>query len=122
MYSISARVKVGWVGRVDSSSVVLVAEVFEGVKRHGGEGGRSLTLMSLPCFVRIVPSTLFRDWLPGILTVRLLVTLAGYYVHSTLVPAVVPKTFFAPSEKIHIKKLFLSNGRGCAGKRGKRGT
>ncbi len=59
MYSISARVKVGWVGRVVSSSVVLVAEVFGGVKRHGGEGGKPLTLfMSLPCFVRIVPSTL----------------------------------------------------------------
>ena len=52
MYSISARVKIGGVGRTVSSSVVLVAEVFGGVKRHGGEGGRSLTLMSLPCFVR----------------------------------------------------------------------
>ena len=56
MYSISARVKIGGVGRTVSSSVVSVAEVFGGVKRHGGEGGRSLTLMSLPCFVRIVPS------------------------------------------------------------------
>ena len=57
MYSISAHVKIGGVGRAVSSSVVLVAEVFGGVKQHGGEGGRSLTLMSLPCFVRIVPST-----------------------------------------------------------------
>ncbi len=52
----------------------------------------------------------------------LLVTLAGYCVHSTLVPAIVPKLFFAPSEEIHMKKIFLSNGRGRAGKRGKRGT
>jgi hypothetical protein len=26
---------------------------------------------------------------------------------------------FAPSEKIHVKNIFLSNGRECAGKRGK---
>ncbi len=50
---------------------------------------------------------------------RAMVTLAGYCVHSTLVPAIVPFFFFAPSEKIHMKKSFLSNGRGCAGKRGK---
>jgi hypothetical protein len=53
-----------------------------------------------------------------------MVTLAGYCVliHSTVVPAIVPKTNFAPSEKIQVKELLLSNGRGCAGKRGKRGT
>jgi hypothetical protein len=51
-----------------------------------------------------------------------MVTLAGYCVHSTVVPAIVPKTFFAPSEEIHGKELLLSNGGGCYGKRGKRGT
>ena len=51
--------------------------------------------------------------------VRVRVTLAGYCSHSTLVPAIVPKTFFAPSEKIHMKKLFLSNGRGVRWKEGK---
>jgi hypothetical protein len=29
---------------------------------------------------------------------------------------------FPHSEEIHVKELLLSNGRGCAGKRGKRGT
>ena len=32
--------------------------------------------------------------------VTLLVTLAGYCVHSTVVPAIVPILFFAPTEKI----------------------
>ncbi len=51
----------------------------------------------------------------------MLVTLAGYCVHSTVVPAIVPKTNFAPSEEIHGKELLLSNGGGCYGKKGKRG-
>jgi hypothetical protein len=53
----------------------------------------------------------------------LMVTLRRYRVHSILVPAIVPKFCFLHSEEIHVKKeLLLSNGRGCAGKRGKRGT
>jgi hypothetical protein len=51
-----------------------------------------------------------------------MVTLAGYCAHSTVVPAIVPKIIFAPSEDIHVKELLLSNGGGCYGKRGKRGT
>jgi hypothetical protein len=47
---------------------------------------------------------------------RSLVTLAGYCVHSTVVPAIVPKNVFAPSEEIHVKELLLSNGGGCYGK------
>ncbi len=39
-----------------------------------------------------------------------MVTLAGYCVHSTVVPAIVPKIIFAPSEEIHVKELLLSNG------------
>ncbi len=45
-------------GLSDVSPVVLVAKVVGGVLKHGVEGGRSLTLMSLPCFVLIVPSTM----------------------------------------------------------------
>ncbi len=44
-----------------------------------------------------------------------LVTLAGYYIHSTLVPVIVPKCFFPPSEEIDVKDSFLSNGRGRVG-------
>ncbi len=44
-----------------------------------------------------------------------LVTLAGYYIHSTLVPAIVPKNKFPPSEEIDVKDSFLSNGRGRVG-------
>jgi hypothetical protein len=54
--------------------------------------------------------------------VCVLVTLAGYCVHSTVVPAIVPKTFFAPSEEIHGKELSVFIDWGCYGKRGKRGT
>ncbi len=54
--------------------------------------------------------------------VRIMVTLAGYCVHSTVVPAIVPKIIFAPGEEIHMKELLLSDGGGCYGKRGKRGT
>ena len=43
----------------------------------------------------------------------LLVTLAGYCVHSTVVPVIVPKIFFAPSEEIDGKELLLSNAEGC---------
>jgi hypothetical protein len=50
-----------------------------------------------------------------------LVTLAGYCVHSTVVPAIVPKIYFAPSEEIHGKELLVCNGGGCYGKRRKRG-
>jgi hypothetical protein len=39
-------------------------------------------------------------------------------VHSTVVPAIVPKTFFAPSEEIDGKELLLSNGGGGAMERG----
>ena len=53
----SWRVKLGLGVLSGVSSVVLVARVVGGVLKLGGEGGRSLTLMSLPCFVRIVPST-----------------------------------------------------------------
>ncbi len=42
-----------------------------------------------------------------------MVTLAGYCVHSTVVPAIVPKLFFAPSEEIDGKELLFSNGGGC---------
>jgi hypothetical protein len=42
-----------------------------------------------------------------------LVTLAGYCVHSTVVPAIVPKIFLAPSEEIHGKELLFSNDGGC---------
>ena len=42
-----------------------------------------------------------------------LVTLAGYCVHSTVVPAIVPKFVFAPSEEIDGKELLFSNGGGC---------
>ncbi len=49
--------KLGLDGLWDVSPVVLVARVVGGVLKHGGEGGRSLTLISLPCFVLIVPST-----------------------------------------------------------------
>jgi len=54
----SWRVKLGLGGLSGVSSVVLVARVVGGVLKLGGEGGRSLTLMSLPCFVLIVPSTM----------------------------------------------------------------
>jgi hypothetical protein len=54
----SWRVKVGLDGLSGVSPVVLVARVVGGVLKHGGEGGRSLTLMSLSCFVLIVPSTM----------------------------------------------------------------
>ena len=57
MCSKSWRVKLGLGVLSGVSSVVLVARVIGGVLKLGGEGGRSLTLMSLPCFVRIVPST-----------------------------------------------------------------
>jgi hypothetical protein len=43
----------------------------------------------------------------------ILVTLAGYCVHSTVVPAIVPKVVFAPSEEIHGKELLFSNGGGA---------
>jgi hypothetical protein len=46
-----------------------------------------------------------------------LVTLAGYYVYSTVVPAIVPKFVLAPSEVFHMKKNDFSNGRRCFGKR-----
>jgi hypothetical protein len=42
-----------------------------------------------------------------------MVTLAGYCVHSTVVPAIVPKTNFAPSEEIHMKELSFSIGEKC---------
>jgi hypothetical protein len=42
-----------------------------------------------------------------------MVTLAGYCVHSTVVPAIVPKKCFAPSEEIDGKELLFSNGGGC---------
>jgi hypothetical protein len=42
---------VGVDGLSDVSPVVLVAKVVGGVLKHGGEGGWSLTKMSLPCFV-----------------------------------------------------------------------
>ncbi len=58
MGSKSWRVKLGLGGLSDVSPVVLVARVIGGVLKHGGEGGWSLTLMSLPCFVLIVPSTM----------------------------------------------------------------
>jgi hypothetical protein len=44
---------------------------------------------------------------------ELVVTLAGYCVHSTVVPAIVPKNIFAPSEEIDGKELLFSNGGGC---------
>ncbi len=50
--------KLGLGGLSDVSPVVLVARVIGGVLKLGGEVGRSLTLMSLPCFVLIVPSTM----------------------------------------------------------------
>ncbi len=56
MCSISRRVKLGLDRLSDVSPVVLVARVVEGVLKHGGESGWSLTLMSLPCFVLIVLS------------------------------------------------------------------
>ncbi len=43
----------------------------------------------------------------------MMVTLAGYCVHSTLVPAIVPKFFLAPTEEIDGKELLFSNGGGC---------
>ena len=43
----------------------------------------------------------------------MLVTLAGYCVHSTVVPAIVPEFVFAPSEEIDGKELLFSNGGGC---------
>ncbi len=49
--------KLGLSGLSDVSPVVLVAKVIGGVLKVGGECGWSLTLMSLPCFVLIVPST-----------------------------------------------------------------
>jgi hypothetical protein len=57
----------------------------------------------------------------------LMATLARYFVHSTVVPAIVSKLFFAPSEgediiNVNVKELLLSNGGGCYGKTGKRGT
>ncbi len=58
MCSKSWRVKLGLVGLSDVSPVVLVARVIGGVLKLGGEVGRSLTLMILPCFVLIVPSTM----------------------------------------------------------------
>ena len=58
MCSKSWLVKLGLGGLSGVSSVVLVARVIGGVLKLGGEGGRSLTLMSRPCFVRIVPSTM----------------------------------------------------------------
>ncbi len=57
MCSKSWRVKLG-LGVLSGSSVVFVAREIGGVLKLGGEGGRSLTLMSRPCFVRIVPSTM----------------------------------------------------------------
>jgi hypothetical protein len=50
-------------------------------------------------------------------TLAIVVTLAGYCVYSTVVPAIVPKSIFAPSEVFHMKKNDLSNGRRCFGKR-----
>ena len=50
------------------------------------------------------------------------VTLAGYCVHSTLVPAIVPILFFPPTEQIDYKGKFSSNGRRCFGKRRKEGS
>ncbi len=43
-----------------------------------------------------------------------MVTLAGYCVHSTVVPAIVivPKFVFAPSEEIDGKELLFSKGGG----------
>ncbi len=58
MCSKSWRVKLGLDGLSDVSPVVLVAKVIGGVLKVGGEGGWSLTLMSLPWFVLIVPSTM----------------------------------------------------------------
>jgi hypothetical protein len=46
------------------------------------------------------------------------VTLAGYYVHSTLVPAIVPILFFAPGECISVMENVLSNDRGGRWKEG----
>ncbi len=51
-----------------------------------------------------------------------MVTLAGYCVHSTVVPAIVPILFFAPTEEIVWKEKVLSNGRRCIGKRRKEGS
>ena len=51
-----------------------------------------------------------------------MVTLAGYCVHSTLVPAIVPILFFPPTEQIDYKGKFSSNGRRCVGKRRKEGS
>ena len=51
-----------------------------------------------------------------------LVTLRRYCVHSTLVPAIVPRFFFPHDWKIHMKELLLSNGRGLDEKRIKRGS
>ncbi len=45
--------------------------------------------------------------------VNFMVTLAGYCIHSTVVPAIVPKYFLPPSEEIHGKELLFSNGGGC---------
>jgi hypothetical protein len=60
--------------------------------------------------------TLFIDRLVRLAsTGDLMVTLAGYYIHSTLVPVIVPKCFFPPSEEIDVKDSFLSNGRGRVG-------
>jgi hypothetical protein len=44
---------------------------------------------------------------------HMMVTLAGYCIHSTVVPAIVPKYFLAPTEEIHGKELLFSNGGGC---------
>ncbi len=52
----SWRVKLGLGGLSGVSSVFLVVRVVGGVLKLDGEGGRSLTLMSLPCVVLIVPS------------------------------------------------------------------
>ena len=50
----------------------------------------------------------------------LVVTLAGYCVHSTLVPAIVPILEFAPSDKIHVKKNYFCPMVGGALERGER--
>jgi hypothetical protein len=65
-------------------------------------------------WVEVIPipdlSPLMNSWLPWQGT-----------MYSTVAPAIVPRTFFAPSDEIHVKELLLSNGGGCYGKRGKRG-
>ncbi len=42
-----------------------------------------------------------------------LVTPAGYCIHSTVVPAIVPKYFLPPTEGIRGKELLFSIGGGC---------